>query len=355
MKEFWVLIDNLEESASELGDSLRRANVIVSQNLSKREIEKLTGAKVTVASPARDSDIRLVQDSGSLSLDLDETHKPTALVIEVASARDEEKVVNAFDQGTSYVIARCANWKVIPLENMISKTRLKGKLLMEVGDHHEAQLALENLELGSDGVVLSSSSPEEVLKTAEVVRNRIAELDLVEVEVIGKREVGLGARACVDTIDLMMPGEGLLVGCQSNALFLVQAEVEENPYIASRPFRVNAGPVSLYVLSAVDKTNYLSELEAGHPVLIVNQKGKTRPSCVGRVKIERRPLLLVEARWRGQKIKTILQNAETIRLVTREGSRSVADLEPGSKVLVRVEQGGRHFGTLVAEESIVEK
>jgi 3-dehydroquinate synthase II len=131
--------------------------------------------------------------------------------------------------------------------------------------------------------------------------------------------------------------------------------VDDNPYIASRPFRVNAGPVSLYVLSAQEKTNYLSELEAGHPVLVVNREGKTRPGCVGRIKIERRPMILIEAKWKGKLMKTILQNAETIRLVTRDGSRSVAELAPGNLVLARVEQGGRHYGTLVAAESIIEK
>jgi len=354
MKQFWVLIDGLEEKVSELAESLTKADVIVSQKLSKRQAEKLAGVKVTVASPAEDSDIRLIQDIGSFSSGL-ETDKPTAVVIEITSGQDEKKVADAFAQGASYVILRCADWKIIPLENIISKTRLKGKLLMEVGNHSQARMALETLELGSDGVVLNSSSPDEVLKTSEVVRNKLMQLDLVEVEVTGKKEVGLGARACVDTIDLMAPGEGLLVGCQSSALFLVQAEVEENPYVSSRPFRVNAGPVSLYVLSAGDKTNYLSELEAGYPVLIVNREGRTRPSCVGRIKIERRPLVLVEAKWRGRKIKTILQNAETIRLVTKDGSKSVTELEPGNMVLVRVEHGGRHFGTLVEEESIFEK
>jgi len=354
VREFWVLLDGLDEKASELSSSLTRADVVMSWKLSKRDVEKLTGVKVTVASPAEDSDIRLVADKGSLRRNL-KANKLTAAVIEVTSGGDEEKVSNAFALGADYVIVQCADWRVIPLENIISKTRLKGKLLMEVTDHGQARLALETLELGSDGIVLNCCSSDEVARTSEVVRDSLAELNLVEAEVTGKKEVGLGARACVDTIDLMEPGEGLLVGCQSSALFLVQAEVEENPFVSSRPFRVNAGPVSLYVLSATDKTNYLSELEAGRPILIVNREGRTRPSCVGRVKIERRPLVLVEAKWRDRKMKTILQNAETIRLVTREGSRSVTELEPGNRVLVRIEQGGRHFGTLVAEESIVEK
>jgi len=349
-----VFLDGLEAKPSELASSLTKANVVASRKMSKREVEKLTGVKVTVASPAEDSDIQLVADNEPLQRDL-KANRPTAAFVEVSSGRDEEKVLNAFAQGAGYVIVRCADWKVIPLENLISKARTKGRLLMEVSNHAQARLALETLELGSDGVVLNTPLLGEVLKTSEVVCSRLVELNLVEAEVTGKKEVGLGARACVDTTDLMVPGEGLLVGCQSSALFLIEAEVSENPYISSRPFRVNAGPVSLYILSSKDKTNYISELEAGHPVLIVNREGKVRPSCVGRVKIERRPLMLVEAKWRGRKMGTILQNAETIRLVTRDGSRSITELAPGSKVLVRVEQGGRHFGTLVTEESIVEK
>lgn len=354
MKEFWVSLDGLEAGASKLASSLATADVVVSQKLSKREIEKLTGVKVTVASPAEDSDIWLVASDELLRRD-PKTSRPTAAIVEITSGGDEMKVANAFAKGAGHVIVRCPDWKVIPLENVISKAASKGKLLMEVSDHTQAQLALETLELGSDGVILNCCSIDEVLKTSEIVHSKLAGLDLVEAEVSGKKEIGLGARACVDTTDLMVPGEGLLVGCQSNALFLVEAEVEQNPYIASRPFRVNAGPVSLYVLCAGDTTNYLSELEAGHTVLIVNREGRTRQSSVGRIKIERRPLMLVEAKCEDRKIKTILQNAETIRLVTKDGSKSVTELEPGNMVLVRIEQGGRHFGTLVPEESIVER
>lgn len=39
-------------------------------------------------------------------------------------------------------------------------------------------------------------------------------------------------------------GEGMLVGSFARALFLVHSECAESRYIASRPFRVNAGPVS---------------------------------------------------------------------------------------------------------------
>ena len=41
---------------------------------------------------------------------------------------------------------------------------------------------------------------------------------------------------------------------------------------------------------------------------------------------------------------TILQNAETVKLVSPNGAISVTDLEPGDRVLARVEGGSRHFG-----------
>ena len=65
--------------------------------------------------------------------------------------------------------------------------------------------------------------------------------------------------------------------------------------------------------------------------------------------------MLVEAEINGDKIITIVQNAETIRFVTKDDSKSVAKLTKGDKVLVFHQHGGRHFGTLVEEETIIER
>jgi 3-dehydroquinate synthase II len=152
----------------------------------------------------------------------------------------------------------------------------------------------------------------------------------------------------------MKSGEGLLVGCQSSGLFLIEAEVHQSPYIEPRPFRVNAGPVSLYTLSSPNQTQYLSELKAGNEILIVDKKGRMRSADVCRVKIEWRPLVLIEAEHDGKKIKTIVQNAETIRLVTEEGSKAITNLAVGDKVVAYLTEGGRHFGALVKEEQVIE-
>ena len=76
---------------------------------------------------------------------------------------------------------------------------------------------------------------------------------------------------------------------------------------------------------------------------------------MGRLKIEKRPLMLIKAVVGGRKITTIVQNAETIRLTNPKGKPvSVVSLLPGDKVLVAVEKGGRHFGHKI-DETITEK
>jgi 3-dehydroquinate synthase II len=146
-----------------------------------------------------------------------------------------------------------------------------------------------------------------------------------------------------------------LTGSSSEALFLVEGEVHANPHVNSRPFRVNAGPVSSYILAANGKTRYLSELSAGETVLLIDRRGRTRSVDVARVKIERRPMILVEASIGNRKLTTIVQNAETVRLVTRDGSKPVSEIRPGDEVMVRLEEGGRHFGTKVADEMVIER
>jgi 3-dehydroquinate synthase II len=132
-------------------------------------------------------------------------------------------------------------------------------------------------------------------------------------------------------------------------MFLVNSESMESEYVAARPFRVNAGPVHANVLTPSGKTRYLSELRGGDEVMAVDSDGKCRNVVIGRSKIERRPLLLLEVKIDERKFSTILQNAETIRMCTPNGPISVSDLKVGQEVLVRVEAGGRHFGTAIAE------
>ena len=147
----------------------------------------------------------------------------------------------------------------------------------------------------------------------------------------------------------------MLVGNSASGLFLLHAETVESGYVAARPFRVNAGPVHAYIYLPDGRTKYLSELAAGDEVLAVDSEGRSRSVIVGRLKVERRPLVLVEAAAEGRRVTAIVQNAETIRFVTPGGGAlSVAELKEDDEVLLRTEEGGRHFGMRI-QETIAER
>ena len=356
MKELWLEIEaNLPETQKIklLKSAAQTCDVVL---VDAKDVTKAKDSGIKTASTSSEAGITLLSvfDPETLKT-LKAKNRTVAVKIIIEGKKDEETVIEAAWLGSDYVIVGTPDWKIIPLENLIAKTRGKTRLLAEVSSTKEAKVALETLELGSDGVVLKTASLEELRQTAIFAKNAVSVLELVAVEVVEVKEIGTGARACIDTCELMKPGEGILLGCQSSGLFLVQAEVHESPYVETRPFRVNAGPLSLYALTSPARTRYLSELKSGDEVLVVDREGKVRVTNVARSKIEWRPMLLIEAEYGGKTLKLIAQNAETIRVVTPKGSKAVTDLKKGDKILARVEEGGRHFGTLVKEEAVIER
>jgi len=278
------------------------------------------------------------------------------LRITIKDKTSEDLIVRAAQIGIPYLIVGTENWRIIPLENLIARIKGKSKLIAEVVNAQEAKIAIETLELGTDGVLLKTSDPEELLKTLAIVKPETLKLQMTTAKIVATKPISTGARVCVDTCDLMTQGEGILVGSQSAGLFLVEAEVNENPYVNSRPFRVNAGSCSMYTLGNLQTTRYLQEFKAGDEVIIINRQGQTRRANVGRIKIEIRPLILIEAQAQDKTIKVILQNAETIRVVTPKGSKPVTELKVDDEVMVHLAaKGGRHFGISVPDETVIEK
>ncbi len=346
MKELWIEIDpktSAQEKESLLSLSHENADVILEGDQASNRNDKL---EIVFLSDLNEKKLAQLKKEG----------KKTALRVTIQGKEDENKAAKAADLGVDYVIINCLDWRVIPLENLIAKGRGKSTLIAEVTTSEDAKVVLEALELGTDGVLLKTGNPNELEKTIKLIKSQAPKMVITPAKILSIKPIGSGARVCVDTVDLMVPGEGMLVGCQSAGFFLVEAEVNENPYVQSRPFRVNAGPASHYTLTSTQSTRYLSELKAGDEVLIVNREGKVRLTNVGRSKIEFRPLILIEAQADDTKIKTILQNAETIRLVTPKASKPVTELKPNDEVLVHIAaKGGRHFGISVPEETVIEK
>ncbi len=269
---------------------------------------------------------------------------------EIKGKEDEEEAVRL--SKSRLLILKMKDWTIIPLENLIAQTE---GIFVEVKNIQEARTALQVLEKGVEGIFLKTVNLNEIKRTVNLVKRVAENLELKITRITRVEPLGLGDRVCIDTCTNMRIGEGILVGNAGSAFFLVHSESVENPYVETRPFRVNAGPVHAYTLLPGGKTKYLSELKSGDEVLIVNHQGKTQVAVVGRAKVERRPLILVEGKVGKEKISLILQNAETIRLVSPEGKPiSVVALKKGSEVLSCLQEPGRHFGMKI-EETIVEK
>jgi 3-dehydroquinate synthase II len=328
MKEFWVEVrpwkKELATTALESG-----ADVLVVDHAAKaQELAR----------------IRTVAPDGDLVPGRD------VFEVQIRNRGDEDEAVRRAKEG--YAVVSTTDWTVIPLENLVARA---DRIIARVRNAGEADLALRVLERGVHGVLLATADAGEIRKVGALVKGSEGTVELVPFTVTSIRPVGIGDRVCVDTCSMMAEGQGMLVGDTSSAFLLVQAETAENPYVAPRPFRVNAGAVHAYLLKPDGKTAYLSELAAGDHVAVVASSGSSTDSVVGRVKIERRPLLLVEASAGDVKATLVLQNAETVRLIGADGTPvSVVALKPGDRVLGATAEGGRHFGIAV-KETIREK
>ncbi len=275
---------------------------------------------------------------------------------EVLSNTDIENILTVAKKGLDFVIVEVKDWKIIPLENIIAKLhKINTKIFAIANTPEEVRKMFSILEVGVDGVIFNTRSINEVKEAMVYLGTR--SFDLKSAKIIEIKEVGDGERVCVDTASMLHKGEGMLIGSRSNFLFLVHNESVGSSFTSPRPFRVNAGAVHCYTLSPDGTTNYLSEVETGSEVLIINSKGKARRATVGRSKIERRPMLMIKASVGGEIGGIIAQDAETIRFVKPNGQLvSVTHLKKGDTVMVHAKSAtGRHFGMEVSDEYILEK
>ena len=76
-------------------------------------------------------------------------------------------------------------------------------------------------------------------------------------------------------------------------------------------------------------------------MVVADASGCMKDAIVGRVKIEQRPLLLVEAEAEGSKVSLVLQNAETVRLVSEDGSAGLSSISgPGTGLWAGLPRAG---------------
>ncbi|MEU6219983.1 3-dehydroquinate synthase II [Streptomyces sp. NPDC047022] len=257
--------------------------------------------------------------------------------------------------------ARTEKWSVllfrdptkIPLEIVIAAAaKANGNIITVAGDVEEAEIIFGVLEHGSEGVMMAPKAVGDATALKAAAEAQPGNLELVELEVTCTEHIGMGERACVDTCSHFREDEGILVGSHSKGMILCVSETHPLPYMPTRPFRVNAGAIMSYTISGEnDRTNYLSELKAGSKVLAVDVKGQTRVVTVGRVKIESRPLISVDAvAPNGQKVNLILQDDWHVRVLGPGGVvLNSTELKPGDKVLGYLPLADRHVGYPINE------
>ena len=321
--------------------------------------KKMPGIRTMYASS--NADLTILEKDGASK----PRGKKTGRRFRVLSNSDIEDILSAAKKGgLDFVVVEVKDWKIIPLENIIAKLhKIHTRIFAIAKTPEEVRKMFSILEVGVDGVIFSTSSIGDVREAMVYMGTR--SFDLKPARITEIKEVGDGERVCVDTASMLHRGEGMLIGSRSNFLFLVHNESVGSSFTSPRPFRVNAGAVHCYTLSPDGTTRYLSEIETGSEVLILDPKGKARRATVGRSKIERRPMLMIKAELlaggKGAEAREIggiiAQDAETIRFVRRNGQLvSVTHLKRGDTVMVHATQAaGRHFGMEVSDEYILEK
>ncbi len=245
--------------------------------------------------------------------------------------------------------------RVIPLENAIAARGRRFFLWVLARHPGEVPAALGALEHGADLVIVEVDRPEQVDQLEGVVDGSLPsrlEWSTAPIQTVGP--AGLGDRVIVDTTSILRAEEGLLVGSAAAFLFHVASEAAGSQFSRPRPFRVNAGAAHSYVLMADGSTRYLVELAPGDAVLIADPAGSSRAARVGRIKVERRPLILVTADDAGVPRTIFLQEAESVRLTTENGPVPTTALAAGPRARGVRLPAARHLGQAV-EEAIEER
>ncbi|MFT4086697.1 MAG: 3-dehydroquinate synthase II family protein [Gordonia sp. (in: high G+C Gram-positive bacteria)] len=240
----------------------------------------------------------------------------------------------------------------IPLEIVIAAAENSGgKTVTVVEDITDAEIVKLVLEHGSDGLLLAPRHADDVVALAAVLEPSDEAIELSELTITGVEHIGMGERACIDTCSLLELDEGCLIGSFASGMFLSCSETHPLPYMPTRPFRWNAGAVHSYVLAPENRTRYVSELRAGQPILAVRSDGSVREVRIGRVKIERRPLISITATSPGGKtVNVIAQDDWHVRLLGPGGSvNNVTELKPGDVLLGYVPTEARHVGLPITE------
>ena len=86
----------------------------------------------------------------------------------------------------------------------------------------EVETLFTVLELGVDGIIIETEDEEEIQKIKNILQDIF--FNITSAKILEIKDIGTGERVCIDTVSMLVEGEGMLVGNKSNFLFLVHNE-----------------------------------------------------------------------------------------------------------------------------------
>ena len=275
--------------------------------------------------------------------------------VQIDDPSDQEEALSLIGL-VPWLLVRCSDWTMVPLENLVAASRgTSTRIAAAIDEEVELNGAAFALGGGVDAILV----PGHLVNDAVTILGGKWDMEetqddgaiIEEARILSIEGAGLGERVCVDLTRRISDGQGMAVGSISGNLCLIHGETIQSDYVPTRPFRVNAGAIHSYALMADGKTKYLSELTSGDEVAILSSSGNKEKATVGRLKVETRPLLLIRFEVLGSEGQIVVQQAETVRLISpSEGAISVTQAKEGDKISILTDNRARHVGFAIPAE-----
>jgi 3-amino-4-hydroxybenzoic acid synthase len=112
-----------------------------------------------------------------------------------------------------YTVVQFRDPTKIPLEIVIAAADTSpGQLICKADNLEEAQIIIDVLEKGSEGVLMAPRDAGDVFTLVQMLRTKTPQLSLAKLIVDSIEHLGLGDRVCIDTCTYFEEDEGMLVG-----------------------------------------------------------------------------------------------------------------------------------------------
>ena len=275
--------------------------------------------------------------------------------VQIDDPSDQEEALSLIGL-VPWLLVRCSDWTMVPLENLVAASRgTSTRIAAAIDEEVELNGAAFALGGGVDAILVPGHLVDDAVTILGGRWDRGETQDdgaiIEEARILSIEGAGVGERVCVDLTRRISDGQGMAVGSISGNLCLIHGETIQSDYVPTRPFRVNAGAIHSYALMADGKTKYLSELNSGDEVAILSTSGSKEKATIGRLKVETRPLLLIRFEVPGSEGQIVVQQAETVRLISPcEGPISVTQAKEGDKISILTDNRARHVGFALPAE-----